>query len=271
MSYRLDNDSYSRYNGGRGPGFRLGPILAVLLVLGLGGSWLFGLFDGVSGLVGYPFWRAGNQVAAVAKVAPLSLKSKRTLMTEHQELTARIDRLNLALQQQKTVQADNLKLREILGRTEHQAKPIVARVITKPYQTPYDVLVIDIGRENTKHLAVGDRVMAEGIMLGRVAEINAQTAKVRLLSSPGVMTAVFFNPSGVPAFAHGLGGSNFLIKLPRGTEIAKDETIIEASSTAAMIGKVGIIDTNPNNPFEIIRFRSPFNLFNIMWVEIYAA
>ncbi|HYC82971.1 MAG TPA: hypothetical protein VEB60_00275, partial [Candidatus Paceibacterota bacterium] len=74
-----------------------------------------------------------------------------------------------------------------------------------------------------------------------------------------------------PALAHGLGGGNFLIKLPRGAKVFAREAVIEASSTAAMMGRVGDIAADPSDPFQEVRFRSPFNVFTIRWVEIYGS
>src|SRR3989338_3963999 len=79
------------------------------------------------------------------------------------------------------VQEDTLL--ELLGRKQ-KSDTVVAAVLTRPPQTPYDVIIIDAG--SNESLAVGSEVsLPEGSILGIISEVFPKSARVKLFSASG--------------------------------------------------------------------------------------
>ena len=116
---------------------------------------------------------------------------------------------------------ENILLKELLGRQISDLDTaILAVVLTRPSVSLYDTFVIDIGEDFG--VKDGDRVLVSGdIFIGTVDEVHGNTSIVKLFSSPGVFTPVFIGHENISVNAAGVGGGNFIAKLPRGVDVEK--------------------------------------------------
>ena len=158
--------------------------------------------------VGAPFWGVKNSIETFFSDNIGLLQSKAALISENNTLKAEIqkDQENSLLS--AALKDENTDLKNILGRKSDSQKEILATILAKPFFSPYDTLVIDLGTADG--IAVGDQVLVDGdIYIGFVNEIYSHSSKVVLYSSSGETVNVFVGSSTIEKTATGMGGGNF--------------------------------------------------------------
>ena len=137
---------------------------------------------------------------------------------------------------------------------------IVATVLTYPPQTPYDIIIIDIG-SNDSVVIGGEVSMSEGPLLGLVSEVFSRRAKVKLFSASGEETSAILERNDMPITLEGRGGGNFRISLPRDMEIEKGDRILSADISARLMAIVEDVTVQPTDAFKEVLAKSPTNIF----------
>ncbi len=144
---------------------------------------------------------------------------------------------------------------------------IVADVLARPPESPYDTLVIDAGKGSG--IAVGDPVYAEGgIPAGHISSVSASLAQVELLSSPHASTTAWVGPSRIPISLVGEGGGSFTARVPRATPISLGDSVFVAGKGIRPVGTVVRIDAEPANVTETLRIRPLLNPLSLTVVDV---
>jgi cell shape-determining protein MreC len=194
-------------------------------------------------------------------------KSKQALINERVALEQKLFLAGNLLAENSVLQTENESLKDLLGRKEIKAKTILARILVKPPQTPYDILTIDIGAD--QGIKVGDRVIANAnVYLGEIGEVLPHTSKVILYSTPGKKLPVVLGTNSVTAEAVGIGGGNFNIFLPREVEVKENDVIVIPAITANVFGIVEKINFKETDSFQTVLFKSPVNISELSFVEV---
>lgn len=168
--------------------------------------------------------------------------------------------LNILREEVSTLKSD-------LGRAEDEKDFILARVLSRPPISPFDILTIDLGSD--QGLKRGDRVfVGENIEIGSVAEVFSGTSKVKLYSSPKERVPVEFNGKGTLNVAEGKGGGSYTIQAPRSLEVKKGDKISRPGLNSGIIGIVESSEINETDAFKTIQARLPVNIFEIIWVYV---
>jgi cell shape-determining protein MreC len=193
------------------------------------------------------------------------LHSKSFLVIENKRLKNELTEARQSLIKTNLLQKENEELKNILGR-DSLSKNILARVLSKAPRSPYDTLIIDVGKDK---VSKNSEVFAgEGILIGFIDEVYQDTARVKLLSARGSTYEVEIGEEGIPATAEGLGGGNFEIRLPRGVDIEIGDAIISPNLSIKLLGIVEYIEAKPKNSIQKILFKSPVNTNQLRWVTM---
>jgi cell shape-determining protein MreC len=141
--------------------------------------------------------------------------------------------------------------------------PVAFSVISRPPQSPYDILIIDDGSDSGVRQGA-KALFSTDVLLGYVSEVFGKTSKIKLVSFPGEETSVMIEPvSGgtkISALAVGRGGGEMEIKIPSAIEIHSGDLIKTPGNYPLILGAVEKIETNLSDPFQLILFRLPINL-----------
>src|SRR3989344_2705857 len=224
-------------------------------------------FPSVLHTLGLPLWRSNAAVGVSFSNFFGLLNSKRALILSNRDLKAKLEETQLRLTAQIALQDEYLKLKALFE-GEGRKDAIIAAVLARPNVSVYDTLVIDAG--TSEGVVAGDEVLvAENIMIGTVDHVFAHSAVVKLFSTPGESTLVEIGPQKIQTTAEGRGGGNFEARLPRGVEVAEGDSIIIPSIDPKLFAVVEKINVAPSDPFQVILFKSPVNLFEVEYVEIY--
>lgn len=194
-------------------------------------------------------------------------KSQKKLLAEKDNLKYELSVAEGKLAGYEAVLAENIRLREILGRTQETENLVVSDILSKPPQSPYDTLLIDTGTR--EGIAEGDLVLALGFLpIGRVAAVYPFSAKVILFSSPGQETEVSVSAQNIFLQAVGRGGGNFEAIVPREMELAPGTEAILPGTSTGLVATVATTISDPRDAFKKVLLVAPVNIQELKFVQV---
>jgi len=217
--------------------------------------------------IGKPIWIVRNNIVSFISSNHDVLKSKLALINENNTLKEQIQSYEKDRVFADAIKKENEDLKNILNRNTTYSKKILSAVLEKPYLSPYDTLIIDVGSRDG--VSTGDKVLANGYnFIGYVSEVYDGSSKVILYSSYGEKVKVFIGPNNVEKEAMGIGGGNFKIEMPKEMDIKEGDSITIPSISANLFAVVEKVESKENDSFENILFKSVVNMSELRWVEV---
>ncbi len=177
------------------------------------------------------------------------------------ELKNQIDSFSIMENEYKTILAE-------LG----QKKPnefILGHVLVAPPTSLYDTLIVDAGSK--EGVQIGKKVYAGGmITLGVITEVQGETSKVKLYSSPEEKYDVIIGvgSTSIRSTATGRGGGMYEVLAPREAKIQIGDVVTVPELSDVVYGKVAYIISDPARAFASIVFQSPIPLQSIRRVYV---
>ena len=261
MNYLLDNKKK-----------RNTPVKIIFGVLLVATLFFFrtSIFNGlsyVSGGVFRPLLSSGNTAGGKLQSIGAYFSSRNSLYNENVNLKTRLDTDVAERAHYDSVVRENTELKEILERKKVETPMILASILAKPNQSPYDTLLIDIGKD--KGMQVGQTVFAFGsIPIGRIAEVYINTSKVILFSNSGEKTQVVISGPNIFAELVGRGGNNFEMILPRDMTLLKDDQVVLPGIDPYVVATVQTIISDQREAFQKALLASPVNIQSLKFVEV---
>lgn len=213
-----------------------------------------------------PVFKKAADIKEWQKKYSFLLKEKEDLNNENAALKEKNSELEARIFFYDILSRENQELKSILGRTE-QKQYILAALIARPPQVPYDILIIDAGSEDGVQKEMEVKGSA-GIFLGRIEDVFKKISKVKLISFPGNETNIYFEGLNIFATAVGTGNGNLEIKLPVSLPIKEYDKIISAGVFPLLLGSVEKIEKDESEGTQKIMFRLPVNLQEIRYLLI---
>ncbi len=189
--------------------------------------------------------------------AKLSLQNE-SLLNENAALASENEAL---LQKESSLEA--LLGSPVPGRSA--APGILAGVVARPPESPYDILVLAAGTR--EGIAPGQEVFGEGnVPIGIVSSVLPDFSRATLFSSPGARVAGWAGSANVPLTIIGSGAGSMSATLARSAGIAVGDTVSGPGPGMLPIGKVVRVDSDPSSPSVTLRIMPIFNPFSVAWV-----
>jgi cell shape-determining protein MreC len=139
--------------------------------------------------------------------------------------------------------------------------------LVRPPVAAYDNLVIDAGKDHG--FATTSLVYASGnVLIGKVTDVQAETSKVTLFSSPGQKFDVMIGTTHTPAIAVGRGGGQYEAQVPRGSVVAEGDAVSAPSLNGKPFGIVTSVISDPAQVFVTVLFAPPVNLYQLRWALV---
>ena len=246
-------------------------LLLILVLVVFGGALIRGRTSGTALSLARPFWQIRQGGANVWQSFHSLLANKNNLTRENVNLKAKLVLLEARVATKEQLSSENESLRQLLGRFPGANNSQVARTLLGWPSGPFDILFLDLGRENSRSpIKVGDRVLvADDIWLGQLTEVYGQTSKVRLLTFAGQETPAFLAVGRAPLVLHGRGGGNFIATLPRGVAVTPgDKVMVSGVDHDWLVAVVGAVEVNPSQTEETLYLQAPVNARNLNYVII---
>ena len=255
--------NYLPKNRLRHPYFRRIAVLAVVFVFGI---FVFSFFDGTIITIVSPAWKAENIIARSLRNSFIYLRSQKMLVAENVVLKEKVSSLETEILSLLSKRVQENILLELVGRRLN-SNMVAAAVLTHPPQTPYDIIIIDAGSEDS--VTLGSEVsLPEGPILGAVLEVFPKRARVKLLSASGEETNAILERNDVPIVLEGTGGGSFKFILPRDIRVEKGDRILSPSITPSLLAVVAEVSTQSTDSFQEVLAQSPTNIFAIRFVFV---
>lgn len=256
MSY-LRQHKRKGFNGIRSRLFLIVTLLLLLFLLYVGSSFVS---SSVHSIVG-PIWRVaidtGGGLSSYLSIA----KEKIDLVEENRTLKDELDRNRLISLELDVLEEENDELRAALGmKPREDAK--LTRVLARPPRSPYDVLVIDGGRDSG--FSVGDRVLFGGsLLLGEIDEVYGSTSRVVLYSSSGMESDVFIDDADGVVTAYGRGGGKFSLELSRDSDVSEGAYLLRVENRIFMLGEIVDVTLPETGAVRIATAKVPVDIFSV--------
>jgi len=194
-------------------------------------------------------------------------KTKSSINKENNNLIEENFRIKTSMIDYQIIKEDNNKLKELLGRLPEANNFILGTILTKPNHSPYDTIIIDIGKN--LEMKEGLMVYANGnIPIGYIEKVYDKTSLVSLYTNPGQKTEGFIESSNASVSLTGRGGGNFEMIIP--IELIVDSGLIVylPGSNSLVLATVDEIISTPSDPFKKVILSSPVNVQNLKWIEV---
>lgn len=225
--------------------------------------WSAGLFHRIS----EPLWKAKNVAVENVLNSTEIIRTKKSVFRENQNLIDENTNLKTKMTDYDLVVRENATLKELLGRIPSNHSFILAVILAKPNQSPYDTVIIDVG--NTDGIKEGQKVFARGeIPVGFISAVYETTSLVTLYSNPGQTTEAVLDGSNATVALLGRGGGNFEMSIPIDLPSDKGSHVVLPALSSEVIAVVEDIISLPTDPLKKVLLRSPINIQGEKWLQV---
>ncbi len=223
-------------------------------------------------------WRAGGPLTEVSNTwgstignVFSSFRGNYALQLENNRLVRTIASSSTLLLDRQMLYSETLELKARLGRLPPQTVNILGVVINRPPGTPYDTLMIDVGKRDG--VMQGDFVSAGGsVYIGVVKEVYTTTSRVVLFSAPGESyDATLLLQSATSSLAisvAGQGGGSLKAQVPAGVVVHTGDKVIFQSIVPQFVAEVLYVEEKNRSSFKTIYMQLPVNIYSLRYVEV---
>ncbi len=246
-------------------GRRIGAVLFIAL---LGFVVLSFMRGGVGGAVAFivsPITDFKTWIGSSSAGIPTFFRTQGSLVAEVKELRETLaqsaaDRFTISwLTKENEVHRAELGLR--------RDSRVIAGVVVRPGQTPYDTLLIDKGTDDG--VTEGAIVYAQGdVAIGSVIRAYNASALVELVSTAGVhSTAYIFGPN-IFTDAEGQGGGVLRVSVPQDIPLSVGNMVVLPGASAGVYGAITYIEAPESSPQQFGYVAGPVPLASLRTVEV---
>ncbi len=144
---------------------------------------------------------------------------------------------------------------------------ILASIVARPPESPYDTLVLAQGSE--AGILLGMEVFGPGgTPIGVISSVLADFSRATLFSSPGVSIHGWVGRASLPVTIVGSGGGTMNAELDRSADVSVGDTVFASGPGQRSLGTVVRIESNPSSSVMTLRVMPAFNLFSASWVVV---
>jgi len=236
------------------------------MIIFASGAVTFSFFDSAIISIVSPVWKTENVIIRSLRDGAAYLNLQKTLVEENAALKKRLSSLEIEVLFLSSERIQENTLLELAGRRQNP-DILIATVLTHPPQTPYDVLIIDAG-SNESIIPGSEVFLPEGPILGVISEVFSNRARVKLFSAAGEETNAVLERNNMPVILIGVGGGNFKLILPRDIAIERGDKILSADITSRLLAIAEEISVKPTDSFKEVLAKSPTNIFTLRFVFV---
>ncbi len=222
------------------------------------------LFNWLAFWIGGPLWSMRENIAKRLVDIGSFFKTKSSLQDENFSLQKKLDEKNAEIITLKN-QIDLYKgLDSYIAIKDTGVNESVVRVVTRPPQTPFDVLLIEAKDDFIK---AGQKVYFADVPVGFVESKTGSYARVFLFSNASSEFKVLIGANKVEADAKGKSQGNIYVTLPKNVDISVGDVVYLADGTIP-IGTVSEIDNNTSQSFVDVYVKMPFSPSHVDWLTV---
>lgn len=248
--------SSNRNHSSRKAKIAYGVLIFIILL-----SFLFSRFAYV---VGGPLWTLHQTISGRLFSISSYFEYKSSLQNQNDSLKKEIDAKNAEIMIIKNQVELYKQLDSYIAIKDIGANESIVRVVSRPPQTPFDVLLIEASDNSIK---AGQKVYFAGIPAGIIESKTGSYARVFLFSHSSSQFRVLVGSNKIEAEAKGKSQGNIYLTLPKSVSIQIGDIVYLADGTIP-IGNVSQIDNNTSTSFVDVYVKMPFSPSRVEWLTV---
>lgn len=192
--------------------------------------------------------------------------SKAVLEAENKRLRDTLATTSAMLLDRDLLYEENKELRARLRGTPVERDAFFAQVILHPPGTPYDTLILDVGKQDG--VVQGNLVSPGGsVVIGTVDQVYHSTSRVLLFSAPGTTHNALLNNT-TPLVVVGQGGGSMTAEVPAGVSVVAGDTVAFVGDSLHFSAAVVATEIKAGASFTTLYLSLPVNIFSLRFVEV---
>lgn len=209
----------------------------------------------VLGILAYPIQGLANLPSAGTEWLSESVASRRQLEEENASLKAQQLVLQVQLQKLETLQAENIRLRNLLDSSVRIRERVLVAEIMSVDLAPFSRQIV-VNKGSLNDVYEGQPMIDANGVMGQIVRVNPLTSTAMLVSDPSHALPVAVNRNGLRAIAIGTGTANNLeiAYLPNNADIQVGDLLVTSGLGGRFpanypVAKVTEVERNPSKPF----------------------
>lgn len=233
-------------------------MLVIVSIIMIIGDTRYSLFDPIRPYLSWlvaPIQVVVNTPQKIIYWTSEHLQSREGLVKENQALSQEVLILRSRLQKLNSLQAENVRLRELLDASQRvDEKVVMAEVIGFDQNAYSHKILIDKGFSTGAY--VGQPVLDATGVLGQVVETSAYTSRVLLIADASHFLPVQLARTGFRSVLHGIGDLKHmrLMSVPQSADIKKGDILTTSGLDKRFpagypVGVVRVVTHVPGKPY----------------------
>jgi cell shape-determining protein MreC len=177
------------------------------------------------------------------------------------------DKLLLELEEERAKYASLEAMYADVTGFSPEVSGLLAGVTLRPPVSPYDVLVVSLGRDAGVSAGMVAYTRAN-VPIGTVEQVSDTSSRILLYSAPERVTLGWVGEGKIPVSLVGRGSGTFVGELSKDGPITIGDGVFIPGPGAQLIGHVVAIDNAPSAPSVTIQIRPLGNPFSVTWVKL---
>lgn len=144
---------------------------------------------------------------------------------------------------------------------------VLAGVVARPPESPYDTLVLAEGAR--AGIVLSQEVFgAGGVPIGVISSVTSDFSRATLFSSPGMTVHGWVGQANIPLTIMGSGAGGMRAALARSAGVVVGDSVWVPGPGTLPIGSVVRVDSDPASPAVILHIQPAVNVFSVTWVVV---
>ena len=210
-----------------------------------------------------PIFHSADALSARTHSFLNSFSDATALASKNEQLASE----NAALASENQTLTQKLSDISALSDSQKVSTGILAGVVARPPESPYDTLVVAAG--SNAGVTLGQEAFGAGnVPVGVVSSVLTDFSRVTLFSAPGTNTAGRVGRDNLPLTIFGAGAGAMNASVARSAGITVGDKVFVPGPGMFPIGIVVRVDSNSSSPSVTLRIQSALNIFSISWVML---
>lgn len=176
---------------------------------------------------------------------PVYLRERHVLDKEIEQLKNDLDQLQDSKEALLKYKKENDDFQKLLNAVPESR--VLARVLARPNQLPYDVLLLDRGAQHdvVKNAPV---FTGDNKVIGIVTKVLEKTSHVTLVTTPGFLATAYVYGPNIYTTTEGMGSGVLRVKVPQGIVLSEQDVVILPAIDSGLFGTITRVETSPTKP-----------------------
>lgn len=200
-----------------------------------------------------------------SSLVPSFFRDRRDLLATIQSLEHELSLSERSTLTQTRLSQENDRLRKLLGAAEEDR--VLAAIIARPNELPYDLLQIDRGSDHG--IEIGAPVfIGKETVIGLIVHVTPKYSFAELITTPEFTATAFIAGANVVVTMEGMGGGVARVRVPQGVPLSVGDLVYLPSVEPGVFGSISHLENLPTQPEQYGYISPDTSLAGLYWVSV---